>query len=547
MEKKLAILAYIPPSKVIGSQAFYDNITKFKTRHPLILYSDSDYPNTIKLRGSPEVLNNAKYPSGRPNPWSRNNLIFFTGLTIAKRSEFTHFIYIEADCRVGQDYWDDVIFKEAFKNGDPVAAGTIVIYNASNRSIEFTRAWNRFVAVNAAKRFPIPTYGGHGAAEKEEPRVFPNGAFGVYQVEWLLSKFDLTSCADLAAKVPAWDYAIGEELVKEFGDKVFDKIEHLESIYSGYGDVATTELERQELLTSGQVVGVHQIKSNWPGPGVIEAAAAVKEEVKPVRLKPKVGILIVTYLKDIEWLEYCLRSFQKFATGFDQVTIAIPRQGSAPLKKLAATYGVSVWVFDEVFGKGHLHQNAIKCMGDAIMPMMDYVAHIDSDCCFTEPVTPEDYFIDGKPVLVMEPYADIAEDNRRGWKPVTEMAVGFPVTYEFMCRHPAVHPKNLYYQTRKLVEKVTREEFLSFVLRQKSTFPYGFCEFNTLGAYAFENMHNAYHWIDVSKERRPRDKLIQFWSHATPDEELEFRFNGEKHKLIPRVFMDKLLERYKVS
>lgn len=541
-ENKFCVVGYIPPGKIIGSETFRLNIGRFKTRYPLLLYSDVDYPGAIKLKASPEVVKGAKYPNGNPNPWATNNLIFLTGLAIAKNHGYTHMIYVESDCRVGIDYWDSILVNEAFSDGEPLAAGTVVTYNCSNQGISFTREWNLFIKDNALKAFPISSFGGYSASAKADAVIFPNGALGVYSIEWLLSKLDMSSTPTEAAKIMAWDYFIGVELVKEFGGGVFGKVKHLNSVYSGYGDVATTEEERKELLISGKVVGVHQIKSAWEGPDQreIQAVEEVKkmEEVKKEVLSKKVSVLVVSYLKDIEFLRYCLMSYVKFASGFSGITVAVPREGAAPLKKLCSEYGAECYVFDEAVGKGHLHQNAIKCMADEIIPDADYILHTDSDCCFIEPVTPLDYFVDGKPVLLYQPYESLAtepgEQNKHFWREPTERALGFPVANEFMVRHPAVHDVRTYREMRKTVYVNHNQGFLNYVLNQKKTFPYGFCEFNTLGAYAFANHPERYHWIDVSKEPRPRDHIIDFWSHGGLDKPVDRPLNGPIPDLTPR-------------
>jgi hypothetical protein len=55
---------------------------------------------------------------------------------------------------------------------------------------------------------------------------------------------------------------IGGRLWKVFAEDTFDFLGHLDTIYSGYGDILTTEEERMNLLRSGKVVAVHQIKSD---------------------------------------------------------------------------------------------------------------------------------------------------------------------------------------------------------------------------------------------------------------------------------------------
>jgi hypothetical protein len=63
-----------------------------------------------------------------------------------------------------------------------------------------------------------------------------------------------------------WDKEIGLRMWKAHGLEVFDRIGVLKSSYSSYGNAVTTEAHRKELLTSGKIVAVHQIKSAWKPP-----------------------------------------------------------------------------------------------------------------------------------------------------------------------------------------------------------------------------------------------------------------------------------------
>ena len=119
----------------------------------------------IRINGNPELIKEAKFPDGRTNKFSIQNWLFFTALRILKPHNYTNLIWLESDCRVMGDYWDEVIFKEA---GDAVMAGSVNGYNATSYNGEFTKAWMRFVADNVDNH-PIGCYGGRdgggGAAE----------------------------------------------------------------------------------------------------------------------------------------------------------------------------------------------------------------------------------------------------------------------------------------------------------------------------------------------------------------------------------------------
>lgn len=254
-------------------------------------------------------------------------------------------------------------------------------------------------------------------------------------------------------------------------------------------------------------------------------------------------IFIVSYSKDIPWLEYCLRSISKFCQGFGGTRLLVPQQEQHLFTTLAAKHGVILLTYDRNTPpiKWHIHHQLEKCRADQWCPDADFILHTDSDCVFRETVTPGDYFHDRKPILLMEPYTAIDHPHRGGWKATTERAVGFPVEYEFMCRHPAVHYQALYGDIRRTVEQVHGTSFEDYVLSVKPDYPWGISEHNVMGAIAHTaKWHDLYHWIDVSKEARPHDKLLQFWSHGDMAKEQEIWTEGKKLPVVPRTFFDQL-------
>lgn len=255
-----ALIGYVPPPHFPGASAFLSNIRKFKTDNELILFSDHPYDGMIHLKASPEVARSQK-------GWAVSNIIWLTALKILRERPIERFLYLEADCRVKGDYWDRRIFEEV-KQADPLVAGTLVCHSMSNKNLAWTKLWHDFMARNAGGTFPIHCYGNGGATEAREPIVFANGALGVYHLQGMLEAFQegLLPGKMLSWSVnnTAWDVAVGQSFYRTQGESVFHGIfMHLQSIYSGFGNVQTTEAERAEFLSSGRVAAVHQIKSNW--------------------------------------------------------------------------------------------------------------------------------------------------------------------------------------------------------------------------------------------------------------------------------------------
>ena len=237
----------------------------------------------------------------------------------------------------------------------------------------------------------------------------------------------------------------------------------------------------------------------------------------------RTAILYVTFARDLIWLDYSLQSLRKYGSGFSEVCVLVPTTDFDKFLKFEKTFSapecpVRVKSFLEHPGKGFVHHLAMKCYADAFVPSADLVLHMDPDCLFHAPVTPESYLVKGKPELVIEPYEALKDyhPGRYNWKSVTEQALGFSCEYETMCRHPAVHHTWLYPRMRAYMERLHNTPFIDFVLKQKNSFPQGFGEFNTLGAFAIKNFPSEYHLIDRGTSRDaadPKPLLTQMWSY----------------------------------
>lgn len=238
-----------------------------------------------------------------------------------------------------------------------------------------------------------------------------------------------------------------------------------------------------------------------------------------------VEIFIVSFVGDIEYLRWNLKSILKFCSGFSGVTLLVPVSQIADFHDLQKEYGVTLKAFQEAPGKGHIHHQAMECCADRWCPDADFILHTDSDCVFTEPVTPEDYFVDGKPVLCIQRYSTLPPEVP--WKSVTENIVRFECLYETMRRHPAVHYRQLYKDTRKHVEAVHKFPFTPFVLTLKPDFPQGISEYNLLGAIALtDKWKHRYHFVDMDSQPAPHSKLSQMWSKAPPNQEQQMPNGG---------------------
>jgi hypothetical protein len=233
----------------------------------------------------------------------------------------------------------------------------------------------------------------------------------------------------------------------------------------------------------------------------------------------KTEILIVSYAHDIPYLNWCLKSISKFSSGFSGLTLVVPEEERAQFNPMMVEYphGQMRWSVATHKQPGHLGAQLQKCLADKHCPDADFILHTDSDCIFTEPVTPEDYFVGGKPVMCIAEYRKLPPIP---WRAVTEKALGLDCPWETMRRHPQVNPRGVYNDMRQRVSLVNDCLFEHYVMAQKSDYPWGFSEHNCIGSFAHETPRwkSEYHWVDVGSQTYPAPKLMQYWSHAAPDQ-----------------------------
>lgn len=237
-------------------------------------------------------------------------------------------------------------------------------------------------------------------------------------------------------------------------------------------------------------------------------------------------IFIVTYAADARWLEYCLRSIDKFATGFRQTVVAYPAHEQHVLGPICAAHKN---VLQRIFPQGtdgHLDQNIAKTCADMYSDA-DQILHLDSDCVFFRPVTPDTYCTDGKPDLWYEYYDRLTPARYPGgvpWQEITRNALCIPVTVETMRRFPFVYPRWLYEKTRRRIEESNHVDFDGYVRGapcMAGAF-HGYSEFNALGCMAFYVYPEHFKLNHMSFNCDKPNWVTQYWSHWLRKDPLKF-------------------------
>lgn len=244
-----------------------------------------------------------------------------------------------------------------------------------------------------------------------------------------------------------------------------------------------------------------------------QKAAKPSEEV-PGKTKYKMSILVRTWHQDSPWLPYSLRSIQKFTSGFERVLVVAQENDEPIIRPICAECGVEYRSVENDTCDGYIAQQITKMKADEYLPEADFILHHDSDTLFMLESKPK-HFISApfghRAIILMQDYATL--DGSVPWQKPTEMALGSPVQYEFMRRHPLVYPRWLYKEAREFLTRrfgMPWDKWLSEQVGETK----GFSEFNFLGAFAFQYFHDKFRWVDVKKKQIGPDHCYQFWSWA---------------------------------
>lgn len=202
-------------------------------------------------------------------------------------------------------------------------------------------------------------------------------------------------------------------------------------------------------------------------------------------------LFIKTFPGDFEWLQYCLRSIQRFATGFRRVVV-ITSNGSAPP---TGTNEIVYYVHEPE--NGYLYQQVVKLHADQFTDA-EFVVLIDSDTIFTRPVCPEDFITDNRrPRWLFTPYASIDSGDGQTWKEPTAKIMMRPVAHEFMRRHPFCIPAWALREFRAWMWRIHGMSIESFIMGQMDR---EFSEFNAIGAWLWFYRHDQVEWVNTDEE-----------------------------------------------
>jgi hypothetical protein len=241
------------------------------------------------------------------------------------------------------------------------------------------------------------------------------------------------------------------------------------------------------------------------------------------------SIFIKSFPKDFGWLNYCLKSIHRFATGFDEIVVVIPEGSDLSLTQERVVKvqepGPSASSFVE-HGAGYAFQQVVKMNADKYC-QSDFILHMDSDTIFTHPVTPKDLMVlngfNENPLWLMTPFSEILPTDKNLAAHVESMRAfsGIDPEFEYMRRAGQIIPRWAYGCFREYCISRHGKTFEEYAMAQGFR---GVSEFNFMGQFLHREFHNFIHFHDT-RFGIPESFVNQAWSwgglDAKKSQELE--------------------------
>lgn len=223
-------------------------------------------------------------------------------------------------------------------------------------------------------------------------------------------------------------------------------------------------------------------------------------------------IFIRSYWRDFAWLEYCLRSINRYCSGFREVIVVIPRKSKPWLRFYPGLRSQEVRLeFCRDYEDDYLGQQVTKLYADEFTDA-SLICHVDSDCIFHRPTTPEDIAPGGQPRVYTMPVGELP--RHWPWTGPTELFLGWAPTHDFLQCPPFTFPSWLYKEIRAFSIRDNHMELSQWILSQP---PRGFSEFNVLGAYAYSKYPDHFIWIRATDIGEWERVCHWYWSWAGMD------------------------------
>jgi hypothetical protein len=319
----------------------------------------------------------------------------------------------------------------------------------------------------------------------------------------------------MAATDRAWDVVMKPEMVATCHN-ASRLIQHAwgrvgGSLHPTIGDSPSFQNPSHLAEIQSDAVLFHRCKDG----SLIDMLRGTKSSPEPTAITQErtTDIFIRTFKKDAAWLDWSLRSINKFCKGYRNVIIICPNEDQDSIRPIAKFHGYEVQGVHNNPAFGYLEQQVTKLCADQFSKA-DYFLFVDSDCFFLKPNTPADWFKDGKIVHLITPWANVGDAVM--WKETTGKALGWAVQFETMRRLPLLIPSSVIKNCREYIERRHGKPIRDYVLEQEKL-----SEFNCIGSFAMKHQPGEFIFLDTTKNPLPEAIAVQRWSWGGLTEQIK--------------------------
>lgn len=238
----------------------------------------------------------------------------------------------------------------------------------------------------------------------------------------------------------------------------------------------------------------------------------------------KASIFIKTWKNDLRWLHYCLKSIERYGSGFEDVVVVTDSDCLDETIEIAKTARVES---AEKWPNGYIHQQWVKLNVDSYVNT-ELVLFVDSDCIFFREFSPESFIQDGRPILLKTRYTELGADPvsvvALKWKQITQAYVRWNVEWEYMRKMPMMFHVDSVTAVRKFVPYFER--------RLRKIEKHEFSEFNVIGAYVDRKEQSRY-FVTDTQVWCPESVAEHFWSWSGITDEERRRIHEHIKEDVP--------------
>lgn len=256
----------------------------------------------------------------------------------------------------------------------------------------------------------------------------------------------------------------------------------------------------------------------------------VKEKLKKTKnKKPNIDLFYTTYPKDKQWFSYSVRIAKKNLSGIRNIVAVVRQQHLQEFLDLNLDVVYKTVPDSWNSTRGYHWQQWIKMRAPEFTDA-DFIAHVDSDTYFKEPVDIKEFFKDKKPGWLFRKYSELNVP----WKPITEKVLRKECEIEYMQSSPFIIGREVYAKAKEVLESNHSMTMEKYIYDSGVTdWPPGFSEYNFLGNIANDFFKQDYFFVHAVDTQVPKgfSKIHLCWSHSDFSKQVEILENMLKDKV----------------